>query len=605
MRIPEDTITDIKNATNIVDVVSEAVLLKKQGKNYIGLCPFHSEKTPSFTVSAEKQIFHCFGCASGGNAFSFLMQHEGLSFPEAVRQLAQRCGVTVPSEPMTPDQKRRMSEKDAIFEVNQKAMEFFHQRLRDNGGKNPAMDYLNKRGMTDQTIDQFRLGYAPPGWEILSQQLMQQRVPRAAVERSGLIVPRKEKSGHYDRFRDRIMFPIFDGNKRVIGFGGRAMDDTPPKYLNSPETPVYHKSRSLYGLYDAKKRSRETNTVYIVEGYFDFLSLYQNGIHNVVATLGTALTSEHLRLLKGYAGTAMLVYDSDAAGVKAAMRSIGLFIKEGVDARIVILPTGYDPDAYVTEFGPEKFTDASAAALGLIPFLVETTIKKHGPSIEGKIRVIEELKEPLSAIEDRTAQSLYIKNLAEAIGVDEAAIREKVGEHSGKRTGRGDRDSGWPRGVSRNPRQSGNPQGSSLLGEKGFREGGIRFERQIISMMLQFSEILPEISARGILERFRDDMLESIGDFILANFPQLDGDVSQLVDLIDDSGKRNMVTQLAFSDNQWSRKGCLDLLTQFESSRFHRKNDLLQEIKSAEASNDYELLAELLKKKQHEAVKAY
>lgn len=603
--IPEDTITDIKNATNIVDVVSEAVLLKRQGKNYVGLCPFHSEKTPSFTVNPEKQIFHCFGCARGGNVISFLMQHEDLSFPEATRRLAQRGGVTIPTRPMTAHQKKRISEKDAIFNVNQSAMEFFHHALRDNHGENRAMAYLKKRGITGETIDQFRLGYAPPGWETLARVFMGKKTPQATVERSGLIVPRKEKSGHYDRFRDRIIFPIFDGTRRVIGFGGRTMDDTPPKYLNSPETPVYHKSRSLYGLYDAKKRSRETGTVYIVEGYFDFLSLYQSGIQNVVATLGTALTPEHLRLLKGYAGKAMLVYDSDDAGVKAAVRSIGLFMKEGVDARIVILPTGYDPDAYVREFGSEKFADVSAGASGLIPFLVETAIKKHGPSVEGKLRVIEELKEPLAAIEDRTAQALYIKNLAEAIGVDEAAIREKVRQYSGKRAGPDGSAPGWGRGMSRDRRNPDNPQMPPRLGEESLRDGGIRFEREIISMMLQFSEMLPEIGARDILDRFRDDTLKSLGHFILAHFQQAGYDVSQLIDRIDDNGKRNMVTQLAIDNHPWGREGCLNLLTQFELSRHHRKNNLLQEIKTAEASNDHELLAELLAKKQRQAVRTF
>jgi len=598
--IPEEIITDIKNATNIVDVISEFVLLKKQGLNYIGLCPFHSEKTPSFTVSAEKQIFHCFGCSCGGNVFNFLMKHQGLSFPEAVRQLARHCGKEIPIQPISPDQKRQMNEREIIFDINQKAMGVFYNTLKSTNAGNRALAYLAGRGISEKTIDQFYLGYASGGWETLANFFSKKAIPYAVVEKAGLIIPRKGKNGYYDRFRNRIIFPIFDINKKVIGFGGRSMDDSLPKYLNSPETPVYHKSRSLYGLYHARKKCRESDTVYLVEGYFDFLSLYQNGIQNVVATLGTALTSEHLRLLKGYAGKIILVYDSDEAGVNAAFRSIGIIRKEGFDAKIVILPSGYDPDAFMLKFGSEAFNAACAEALDIIPFLVDASIKKHGLSIEGKIRIIEELAGTLSTLDNRTARSLYVKNIAESINVDESAIWEKITENA-KHNDINSRKTF--------PEKSGAPQDRKFMdssramiqsGRKNFEEKGERFERKILSMMLQFHEIIPEVEKRDIVGDFNDELLKSIGYFIIKQLPDCHFNVSTLVNMVNDETQKNVITHLAIGNHPWDREGCLNLLTQFELNRSREKNNLLKKIIAAEESNNYELLDELLKDKQHQ-----
>ncbi len=592
--IPEEKIADIKNAADIVDIVSEAVLLKKQGRNYIGLCPFHSEKTPSFTVSPDKQIFYCFGCGNGGNVFSFLMEQEGLSFPEAARMLARRYGIEIPTQQMTPEQKKRGSERESIIAVNREAMGFYCQTLHSHAAGDRGMAYLKKRGMTKETINDFNIGYAPKGWETLVNFFSKKGVSLPLVEKSGLIVPRKGRNGYYDRFRDRIIFPIFNMSKQVIGFGGRAADDSLPKYLNSPETPVYHKSRSLYGLYEARKKCRESDAIHIVEGYFDFLALFQNGIPNVAATLGTALTSEHIRLIRGYATKIILVYDSDEAGIKAALRSIGFFMKESVNARIMVLPSGYDPDSYIMEFGPESFADAASKALGIVPFLIDTAIKNHGLSIEGKIRIISDLIEPLAAIEDRIARSLYIKDLAETIDIGETAILEKVREYTKKRTVKGNSYQP-PGGISTQGLTGGIP--GRFKGQLPEKEGG-RFERQIISMMLQFAEILPEVKKRNILECFENDTLKSIGELILKHSKSLGNDVSELLNLIDDPRKKRITASLNFGDDMWDLKGCLNLLDQYEISRNRQKKSLLREIKAAEKSNNHELLLKLLKDKQ-------
>ena len=437
--IPEDKISEIKNAADIVDVVSETVLLKKAGKNFIGLCPFHSEKTPSFTVSPDKQIFHCFGCSAGGNVFSFLMKQEGLSFPEVARHLAKRYGVDIPEGPLSPEQRKRMSEKESLLDLNRRAMDFFHQSLVNSAAGETARSYLSKRGITQKTIDDFKLGFARDGWDHLFRFFSSKRITPAQLEKSGLILPRKDNSGYYDRFRNRIIFPIFDVNMQIIGFGGRVLDDSLPKYLNSPETPVYSKSRSLYGIHRAKDKCRAAGTVFIVEGYLDLLALHQHGIENSVATLGTALTAEHVRLLTRYAGRMILVYDSDEAGIRSAQRCVETFWHEHVDFRrgdvfseekadthILVLPAGHDPDSFVFENGPELFLASASNSPGIITFLMDCAIRRHSLTPEGKLRIISELQEPLSAINDRVAQAIYIQQLAERIGIAETAVLERV-----------------------------------------------------------------------------------------------------------------------------------------------------------------------------------
>lgn len=574
--IPEEKIDDIKNSADIVDIISETVLLKKSGKNFLGLCPFHSEKTPSFTVSPDKQIFYCFGCNAGGNVFSFLMKQEGISFPEAARMLARRYGIDIPVRTMSPEQKRRISERESVLVINRQAMDFFRHALLENTSGKKAMEYLLKRGISREIIDDFKLGYAPEGWDNLAIYFSKKKQLDGLVEKSGLIIPRKGKNGFYDRFRSRIIFPIFDISMHVIGFGGRVMDDSLPKYLNSPETPVYNKSRSLYGLHMAKGKCRESKTVFIVEGYFDLLALHQHGIQNSVATLGTSLTPEHVQILRGVIGKngrVMLVYDSDIAGIKAAQRSIEVFDKGYVDAGIVVLPSGHDPDSYLLEFGAEPFTKLAAESKGVISFLIDCAVKKHGLSTEGKIHIISDMKVPLAAINDNVARSLYVKELSERIGIDETAVLEKV------------------RGVSAGRRSDiAKPAADYTL-----RNNGNKLERRIIAMMLQFPEVLPEVDNRGLLNLFEDNILKSIGQFILDRSGE---PASELMTIIDDKDKRSIIASLVIGDDLWDRDGCLKLIAQFESSRYRHERKFLQEIKDAEDRNDHELVLRLLKKKR-------
>jgi DNA primase len=578
----------------------------------MGLCPFHSEKTPSFTVSPDKQIFHCFGCSTGGNVFSFLMKQEGFSFPEAARHLAKRYGVDIPHKPLSPEQKKKISERESLLDINRRAGGFYHQALLNSAEGQQAKSYLSKRGISQKTIVDFKLGYAHDGWDHLLKFFSNKRVSPILLEKSGLILPRKNKSGHYDRFRNRVIFPIVDVNTQVVGFGGRVLDDALPKYLNSPETAIYNKSRSLYGIHRAKDKCRAAGTVFIVEGYLDLLALHQHGIENSVATLGTALTADHVKMLTRYARRMVLVYDSDEAGIRSAQRCIETFWKEHVDFRredvysedkadthILVLPAGHDPDSYIFEQGPEAFMAAASESPGIITFLMDCAVRKHGLTTEGKIRVISELQEPLAAINDQIAQAIYIQQLAERIGIAESAVLERiraVAARQSRATTFADQK-GSP--ASTLPKREVAETNSRVQGPSG-ANAGIRFERQIIAMMLQFPEILPEISRLSVLKYFENNELESIGNVVLKFNPSTVVQVSELISKIENEAQQTLIASLAIEDESWNKKGCLRLLGKFVDTRHKlRSGSLLEEqIKAAEKSNDHALLLTLLNKKQ-------
>ncbi len=581
--ISEDKITEIKNRADILDIVSESVLLKKAGRNYVGLCPFHSEKTPSFTVSPDKQIFYCFGCGEGGNVFSFLMKLEGLSFPEAARQLAKRYGIELPSRSLTPAQKQQISEKERLLTINQMTAEFYQRWLMQNDAGISARDYIKKRRLSKDTCRHFGLGYAPDGWEHLVRFLTTQRVPLALAEKAGLVIARKQKQGFYDRFRNRIIFPIHDVGGRVIGFGGRVMDDKLPKYMNSPESMVYNKSKSLYGLHRAKQACRESETVHIVEGYIDLITLHQAGIQNAVATLGTALTEEHIRLMKGFARKAVLVFDSDNAGIRAAHRSVDLFMRFDMDAKVMVLPQGHDPDTFITEYGCDEFLRRAGNASGMMRFLIETAVEKHGLSIEGKTKILKEMQHPLAAIEDGVARSLYAKELAERINVNEAAVFERI--RSAAAGGSGQR---MPASMqSKDARQ---------VTEDALLSKGIKLERQMIAMMLQFPEIIPDVEAHGLVDLFESGNLQSIGRTLLKHKKQ---SVSEIISAIEDKDQHSLATRLAIGHNAWDRSGCIKLISQYEMHHLqNRLKQLQKQIKSAGENKNLALETKLLKELQ-------
>lgn len=357
--IPQSFIDDLLNRTDIVEVVSSRIQLKKTGKNYSACCPFHKEKTPSFTVSPDKQFYYCFGCGAGGNALGFVMDHDQLEFPQAVEELAKRAGMDVPREERggrghTP----RQPTDSPLYPLLSAAAEFYKQALKSHPARKAAVNYLKGRGLTGEIARDFGLGFAPPGWDNLLKHLGGDNLQLKAMLDAGLLVENSDTGKRYDRFRDRVMFPIRDSRGRIIAFGGRVLGDDKPKYLNSPETPVFHKGQELYGLYEARQKNRDLDEIMVVEGYMDVIALAQQGIRNAVATLGTATSEEHIKRLFRLVPSILFCFDGDQAGRKAAWRALESVLpnlQDGKRVRFLFLPEGEDPDSLVRAEGEDAF----------------------------------------------------------------------------------------------------------------------------------------------------------------------------------------------------------------------------------------------------------
>ncbi len=423
--IPSETIEEIKDRTNIVDIVSEYVALKKAGRNFVGLCPFHKEKSPSFTVNEEKQIFYCFGCQEGGNVFSFLMKINSMSFPEAVRHMAGKLGVHIPQREVNGRNAGEASERDKLNPINLMAAEFFSQNLPSPAAK-IARDYLAQRGMDGSVIGNFRLGYSHDGWRHLKDFFERKKVPLNLVEKAGLIIS-KDNGQSYDRFRGRLMFPIEDMNGAVIAFGGRELGNGEPKYLNSPESPVYTKGKNLYGLFRTKDDIRKKGYAIIVEGYFDLLTLWSAGITNVVATLGTALTRNQIGLIRRFTRNVIAIFDPDEGGRHAVERSLPLFLEEKMHAKVGLLPEGNDPADYVMKYGEKGMADIIAQAISMVDYYIEEVMTKRG-SLEDNIDSIGDSISFISHISDPIQRNLFIKRVSEKVGIDQALLKTEIGK---------------------------------------------------------------------------------------------------------------------------------------------------------------------------------
>ena len=396
----------------------------QKGRNLLGLCPFHSETKPSFTVAPDKGIFYCFGCGAGGNVISFIMQHQRLSFPEAAQELARRYGIPLSLKDLGPEGARQAKKRTTAYEANAAAAAFYAATLASSEGR-PGREYLKKSGLTPEIIRAFQLGYAVDEWDALRRHFQNRGISLELAQEVGLLVPR-DQGGFYDRFRGRIMFPIFDRQSRVIAFGGRIIGDGEPKYLNSPESLLYSKGRTLYGLPQAAEALRATGVALVVEGYLDLIALQVHGVANVLATLGTALTREQVRLLKPLADKVVLVYDGDAAGARAMKRAFPLFAQENLAVRALPLPAGLDPDSYAQAHGAEMFRAGWESAQPWFSYLLEDLIATHGLDIEGRVRVLSELRPYVQVMSDPVEQDLWLRATSERLGVDAAALRKSL-----------------------------------------------------------------------------------------------------------------------------------------------------------------------------------
>ncbi len=419
----DDIISRVRDSIDIVDLVSGYVSLKKAGKNHVGLCPFHAEKTPSFSVNPDKQIFHCFGCGVGGDVFKFIELQEGLNFPEAVRSLAVRSGITLPTETRSRLDRKTEDERSSLLSIIADAAGYFRQELEGPSGI-PARAYLAKRGVSTTVESEFALGFARPEWDSLFRFLKQKGHAPVLAEKAGLIVKRSEGDGYYDRFRGRIIFPIQNIAGKVIAFGGRVMDDSLPKYLNSPETPLYSKSNVLYCLDKAKEAARKNDHFIIVEGYLDAIACHQHGVRNATATLGTALTEGHLRLMRRFTKNLKLIFDPDAAGVKAALRSFDLLAGSGMNVKVVSLPDGDDPDTFLKKRGYDSFINCLKEAVPLMDFILSHVVKGGAAATIGeKIEQSGEMLGFISKLPSSIEQNHYLKKTAEALDVSERDLR--------------------------------------------------------------------------------------------------------------------------------------------------------------------------------------
>ncbi|HBA39714.1 MAG TPA: DNA primase, partial [Deltaproteobacteria bacterium] len=419
--IAEGKIVEIRERASIVEVISDHLTLKKMGRNYLGLCPFHSEKTPSFTVNEEKGIFHCFGCGVGGNVFHFLMQYEHLTFPEAVEQVGKRYGIAV-ERLDRPKAGRDGEEKESLYHLNERAAAYFHEMLFGRPEGKRALEYLKGRGVEERVARNFYLGYAPQSGQGLVAFLKKEGLSLKHAVRLGLLSERGPQ--HYgEKFFDRIIFPIANAAGKVVGFGGRVIAQGLPKYLNSAETPLFRKGANLYGLFQAKEAIREVDRLVVVEGYLDVLALFQFGISYAVATLGTALTPDQVRILGRYTKNIVALFDGDEAGRKAAARSFEIFIEGGLLGRAAFLPQGEDPDTYVRSRGREVLETVVDQAIPLADYSFTWLEEKYGKSIEGKSEIAQEIRRLLAKVRNPFEMDLLARRAVDSLGIREELLR--------------------------------------------------------------------------------------------------------------------------------------------------------------------------------------
>jgi len=577
--LSEEKVSQIRDRSSILEVVSDHVALKKTGKNYKGLCPFHSEKTPSFMVNEEKQIFHCFGCGEGGDVFTFLMKVGHFSFPEAVEELAKRYGVKLPSPELSVTQKKEMGKREVLFQINRIASEYFHDLLTKRREGEEGRRYLSQRGINQEIMVEHRLGYSTDRWDGLVQHLQEKKVSLELAWEMGLIFPKK-REGWYDAFRGRILFPIFDLHQRIVGFGGRVIREGQPKYLNSPESSIYHKGEVLYGLQVARRYATEKDCVIIVEGYFDLLTLHQYGLKHSVATLGTALTTQHIRTLKRYTKNLITLFDADQAGVQATLRSLPLFLEEEVAGKMIALPKGEDPDGFLRKGNVEEFGKRAKRAIPLIDFFFERLMKTYDvKSVEGKVNVAKEGVALLNRIPDKIRKDFYAKALAERLDVKEAFLYEML------------------RSSRKEPSKTGEDLRKSSM-ERPF----LKSEEMVIRLMIHHPEMIPALSKEDVVKEFESPILQKLAE-ALEDLYLRKGKLD-LPEALANFGEdlKGRLCEFAFQESGLEgdqEKILQDCIQKIREKRLKKeRGELLKRIKEAERQQEEKGLIPLLKERQ-------
>ena len=519
-RVPEETIERIRNTADIYDVVAQYVDLKKRGRNFFGLCPFHSEKTPSFSVAPDKQIYHCFGCGAGGNVFSFIVEHEKISFIEAVQQLGQKYGIQV-------DYQSGPSNKifSSLYKVHDLAVKLYHNTLYSEKGK-AALDYLYNRGLNDNTIKKYQIGFAPDSWDTLTNTIKSLSFNDDVYDRTGLFI--KTDRGWRDRFRSRIMFPIFHQSGKPIAFGGRIFNhDDPAKYLNSPETPLYRKSEVFYGLHKTRDSIRKFSTAVLVEGYTDFLQLVQLGIQNVVALSGTALGINHASQIRKFASKVYLAYDGDDAGINATLRAGYVLFQAGIEPLVIPMPSDKDPDDWVREAGVNAFQEAMGSSMSLLLFHLQKKDVKN-LSATDRSKTVKEILKEISLINDGIIRDDLLKSLSQELQLDEVEVFRLFNSQIGMKRVRTDSEQSSPK-------------------NQAFTNTIQKAQLEIIrAIAFNFDEVYPSMKNVIDFQIFDEPILQKIGLLLIKeNQPK---DLSAIIDQFEDMDEKKLVSKILFDD---------------------------------------------------------
>jgi len=575
----------VKDAADIVQVIGEHVELKRAGTRFSGLCPFHNEKTPSFSVNPQGQFFHCFGCGESGDVLTFVMKYHHLEFPEALKILAQKFSVDLPERQLSQAEQVQLRQRETLYAANEAAVVVYQRCLRHPQLGRAARAYLEQRGVPSAIIDQYRLGYAPDpeasSWSYLAEQLVAKGLTPETLESAGLAV-RKERGGQYDRFRSRIMFPITDMTGRVVAFGGRILGEGKPKYMNSPESPIFNKSRLLFGLHQHREAIRRQRRSLVVEGNFDLLLLAVHGVDNVVAPLGTALTRDHIHSLRGYGDEVVLLFDADAAGLKAAMRSIPFFLAEQVDGRVALLPPGHDPDTYVRSEGPAGIASLVENARPLAEFAFDTLVREHGLTLAGKNKIIAELKPLLAEAADPAQQGLMVAHFCEKLGVSPGYF--KTGQAVPGKKQLQETSSRAHQGLASLPKQI----------------------RDLVNFLIMFPEFFGDLKAAGLDEIVQEPAAVRIINLLDQLPKEQAGQPERLLAAPLDFEERAYVVKLLTDTppfghdekNDYAQGMCHSLVGWMQSIRQKRNGaDLQLQIQEAERLGNTGLVMELIRQK--------
>lgn len=553
--LKEEFIEHVRSHSDIVSVINDYVTLKRKGKNYWGICPFHGEKTPSFSVNPDKQFFYCFGCGAGGNVFSFVSKKEGLSFAEAVKKLALQAGIPIPEADKTPEERQREQERSELLAVLKYATALFHSSLMRSAAAENARQYLKSRGILQQSIDKFQLGYAPAEWDALFKQLQRKGFSPQIIEKTGLCLARTKGTGYYDRFRSRIMFPIHNAQGTVVGFGGRVLDDAQPKYLNSPETTLFNKRHQLYGLYFAGPTIKNTGRAVVVEGYMDVITAHQQGVGDVVASLGTAFTSEQAKLLLKHTYEVYIAYDADTAGQSATLRGLGILSGLGANVRVLSVPEGKDPDEFIRKRGKEAFLELIQDAKGLIPYyLTQAIAGGEITSPKGKANVIKQVFPLLAELKNEVEIDEYLRMIADRLKVDEATMRRMWGKQTNKSIAADNKTAIFGKNSSKN---------AGLAAED--ISATITAEQDLIRLMLEETSVIPFVMQENLLSMVNNEKHRQIMDTIFTVFQEQQNVTVQAVDMrLDEDActilSRILAGERGFDDRHKATEGCIRYL---------------------------------------------